>query len=410
MRKLVGAPHHEFGGGCGRLVLDAGLNARQFEHVPSAGDDQVHRPDRPRDADSTEWDAERIRRGLPVGGAPRRRAHINASGGLLGRKLKIVTGDTKSDIPNTENVALKVIAKGANFILPSVDYDYGGPSGRAALSKCLISITETGDPHFGYQGIGPLAYNLEPADATEAGALATWAHSKGYKQPYLLDDTTLTYATTMAQFFGEAWKHITGGSVPTDTFNTSDTSIAAQITRLKASLPKPDVIVLLSFQPDQTSALRQIRAAGITTPALGSTTFEGTSWLKGVGSADPNVYAASIGINGPNEPDATVKSVLAEYTKQSGKPEDLPTELLDGYGAVQTIAAAVRRAHSTSTRAVQKALNSFTNVNIPGLGPTTYTPTCHLPVGRTYLMVKPALSGVQYLGKVTPTYTPPHIC
>src|SRR6516162_4496060 len=56
---------------------------------------------------------------------------INKKGGVLGRPFKIITGDTKSDLSLIAGVAQSLIAKGANLMIPTLDYDFGGPSARA---------------------------------------------------------------------------------------------------------------------------------------------------------------------------------------------------------------------------------------------------------------------------------------
>ncbi len=49
---------------------------------------------------------------------------INAKGGLLGRQLKIIYSDTKSDIAYGATAAQDVIDKGAQMVVVTCDYDY----------------------------------------------------------------------------------------------------------------------------------------------------------------------------------------------------------------------------------------------------------------------------------------------
>lgn len=340
-------------------------------------------------------------------------ADINSAGGVLGKKLRVNTADTKSDVSNTQNVALQVISDGANFVMPSVDYNYGAPAARAANSHNLIAITQTGDPRFGFQGIGPLAYNSNPATPTEGAAMAQFAYKQmHWQRPYLLVDQTIDYSKSLADFFQKSLQTLANKDVVVgnDTFKNDDPSIASQITRLQGTNPKPDVIVLSSFQPGLASAVKQIRAAGITTPILGETTFEGTTWLKGLGVADPNIYAPSVGINGPDEPNPTTRDILARAAKAQGSPVELTSEYLNGYGAAQILRKAIEKAGSIDTVKVQTALNGFSSVDIPGLGATTYTPTCHVPLGRPYIFIKLSQSGNQFLGEVKPDAIPPSTC
>jgi branched-chain amino acid transport system substrate-binding protein len=59
-----------------------------------------------------------------------------------------------------------------------------------------------------------------------------------------------------------------GKIVDRDTFKNSDASLASQVTRLRTAMAagKVDAIVFCSYLPGGSSAIRQIRAAGIDLP------------------------------------------------------------------------------------------------------------------------------------------------
>ena len=58
-----------------------------------------------------------------------------------------------------------------------------------------------------------------------------------------------------------------------------------------------------------------------------------------------------------------------------------------GYSTVQTIAKGIEKAGTTKGAKLGKALDSFKDVRLLA-GPTTYTPACHVPVGREMLMIE----------------------
>jgi len=92
---------------------------------------------------------------------------INKKGGVLGRPLKIISADTKSDLGLIAGVANSLLDKGAELMIPTLDYDFGGPSARAACAKNVPAISVAGDSRFGLQGIGRCLFNQFPA-ASEA--------------------------------------------------------------------------------------------------------------------------------------------------------------------------------------------------------------------------------------------------
>src|SRR3954453_10759288 len=68
-------------------------------------------------------------------------ADISKSGGVLGRPLKVVTADTKSDLNLGAQAGLSVISKGADVMLVTLDFNYGGPAARAAQSHGLVAVS-----------------------------------------------------------------------------------------------------------------------------------------------------------------------------------------------------------------------------------------------------------------------------
>src|SRR4051794_20844832 len=57
---------------------------------------------------------------------------INAKGGVLGRKLKLVATDMKSDPSQGPQAALDVLGQGADLVIVSCDFDTGSPAATTA--------------------------------------------------------------------------------------------------------------------------------------------------------------------------------------------------------------------------------------------------------------------------------------
>ena len=65
---------------------------------------------------------------------------INKAGGLLGKQIKVVTADTKTDRAEGAKAGLEVLDKGAELVIVSCDYDFGSPAARI----CLMAETAPG--------------------------------------------------------------------------------------------------------------------------------------------------------------------------------------------------------------------------------------------------------------------------
>ena len=108
----------------------------------------------------------------PFDGDPSRAAEIavseiNAAGGVLGRPLKIIYADTKSDFAHGAVAGEEVLDKGADVVIVTGDFDFGGGAARAANARKVIAISPfAADPKFGVRGIGPYAFTFSTASIT----------------------------------------------------------------------------------------------------------------------------------------------------------------------------------------------------------------------------------------------------
>jgi len=325
-------------------------------------------------------------------------AQINKKGGVLGRPFKIISADTKSDLSLISGVATSLLDKGANLMIPTLDYDFGGPSARAANAKQIPAISEAGDSRFGLQGIGRYLFNQFPS-GSEAAIAATWAYSKGWRHPYVLNDPSISYSKTFASNFLYSWGKL-GKVAGEDTFMNSDQSIATQISHLKSLGNKVDFIFMGSYAPGGATATKQIRAAGINLPIIGGAGFDGTFWLGAVPNLK-NFYVVAGGVTTGGDPNKLRAAVYAAYKARFHKDAPLGEQTLNGYSAVYAFARAIQRAGSVDGPKVIAQLEKFKNEPLP-IGNITWTPACHISKLRALPIVTFVGTKEKFVAEVSP--------
>jgi len=306
---------------------------------------------------------------------------INKAGGVLGRQLKVVTADTKSDINLGTQAGLSVVSKGADVMLVTLDFNFGGPAARVAQKHGMVAVSiGASSPKFGVQGIGPLAYTIGSNGDVEAYAEAEWAYQKKHwRTAYLLLDDTTDANRTQCSSFATRWKELGGTIVGQDTFKNSDPSVAPQITRIKGLSKAPDVIELCSYPPGGAVAVQQIRQQGITTSIIGNDAFDGDYWYKkSIPTLSDFYYNESSSIFG-NDPNPKVNVFWKKYKTATGAAPQVSFGAF-GYTAVQALALAIKRAGTTKGTAVAAQMNKFKNEAL--LLPTTFTPKLHIDTHR----------------------------
>ena len=262
--------------------------------------------------------------GPPLNGSMMAIEDFNAQGGILGKQIKAVVADTKTDVVEGAKAGAQVIADGAQFMAVSCDYDMGAPAATVANDHKMIAISYcASDAKMGVQGIGPYAFSLEIYGQGEGAVAAAFAWKRGWKTAYALLDASIEYDKSVCDGFLEYFTKLGGKVLGVDTFQQEDASIASQVTRYKdsaASNGEPAVMVLCSYVPGAATAIRQIRAGGINVPIMGGDSMDGDYWVASVPGLS-NHYTVTFGSKWGDDTRPEVNEFFKRYRAKYGEPE-----------------------------------------------------------------------------------------
>jgi branched-chain amino acid transport system substrate-binding protein len=291
--------------------------------------------------------------------------------------------------------------------LVTCDFDVGSPAALAGQKKNVVSMSLcAGAPQFGPKGIGPLAFTAGMAAETESSGGAEWAYKKKHwRSVYILTDTTVQYLKSWGQGFEDRWTQLAGKKsiLGKDTFLNADPSIASQITRIKQLPKQPDFIAMPSFPPGGASAIRQMRAAGITAPILACVALDGTYWLKAVPGLK-DFYVTDYGSYTGTDGNPKINTLYKKYVKRAGKAP-IFSYYIRGYGAMQALARGIEKAKTTNGPALQKALETFKNEPLL-TGPTTFTKQFHISFTQAVTITAIVNGKPKFVARVVPTKVP----
>ena len=323
----------------------------------------------------------------PLKGAQLAIADINAKGGVLGRQLKIITADTKSDPAQGTNAAIEVLEQGAEMVIVACDFDFGAAAALQASASGKVTFSScAGDPKFGVQGIGPLAYTMSLGTPAQGATLAEWAYKeKGWRKAYVEMDSMVEYFKSLCANFKIRWAELGGEVVGEDVYNFAEVkTFDGQVTRMKAS-SDADFVFLCAATFDGPALIKQARAAGVETPILASSSMDGAFWLEAVPNLSEfylSVYASMFG----NDPDPAINDYVARYTAMHGVAP-ITGDSLTGYSLIEAWVIAAERAGSFDADAIRQELDKFDNEPLL-IGPTTYTPDLHINLFRGMQMME----------------------
>lgn len=329
----------------------------------------------------------------------------NAKGGLLGRKLRAVNADTKSDRAEGAKAGQAVLRDGASVVVVTCDYDYGAPAALQAQRAGVIAVSIcAGDPKFGVMGVGNLAFSASSTAQSEGAALAQFAiDDKKFTSGYILLDDSVEYDKSLCAGYEWMFQQKGGKIVGRDTFKNADPSVASQITRLAntAKADKVDMIMFCSYSPGGPSAIRQIRAAGIELPLMTGVGLDGAFWLASVPKLREFYVAVQASIFGDPRP---AVSAITDAFKAKYGAAPINQHAYPIYAWFELWARAVAKTKSIDAKTVVAELETYKR-EPTSLGPRSFSKDLHIQVSLP-LVINQITEGT---GKVVATADVPEI-
>jgi len=284
---------------------------------------------------------------------------LNDTGGVLGKHVKFVNLDGKSDPVTVGNNAVELIDQGAKLIVAPCDFDFGGPASREAQKAGLVGIsTCASDPLYSSWSLGDKQFTLSMWNTTMGATGAEYAfNERGWKTAYVVTDQFIAYTKSLSKYFVAHFKAIGGTILAEDTYTQGDQDFSAQLARLKALKTKPDVIFISSYMPDLGTIIRSIREVGIDSPVMGGDSYDDPGLWAALGEKfGSDVYFVTHTWMGP-EAQPEMKSFLEKYKAMYGSAPDTAF-VATGWDTIMLMAQAVKIAGTTDGAAVAKALET----------------------------------------------------
>jgi len=282
---------------------------------------------------------------------------LNDAGGVLGRKVKFVNIDGKSDPVTVGNVAVELLEQGAELIVAPCDFDFGGPASREAQSMGKVGIsTCASDPLYSSWSLGDLQFTLSMWNTTMGAAGAEYAlKERGWKTAYVVTDQFIAYTKSLSKYFLEHFEAIGGKILLEDTYTNGDNDFSAQLARLKALKERPDVIYISSYGTDIAMMVRTLRESGIDSPVMGGDSYDDPAIFEALGEKfGSDIYFITHTWMGP-ESNPKMPEFIKLYREYFDTDPDTAFVAV-GWDTIMMLARAVEIAGSTDGAAVAKAL------------------------------------------------------
>ena len=284
---------------------------------------------------------------------------INAAGGLLGKRLALLSEDDEGAADKSVNAFTKLTTRDkVGLVLGSSTS--GATMAMTAMAQAAkvvlispsatnIDVTRAGDFIFRacfidpFQGVVGADFAYDTLNARRAAVLY---------------DAGADYNTGLAEAFRNQFRAIGGQVVAYEAYQTGDVDFNSQVTRIRAT--NPDVVYLPNYYNDVSLQAKQLRAQGVNCALVGGDGWD--SLIDNAGDEVLNGFWSSGFAADTTDPKgvAFVRAFQARFNRNASQFAAL------GYDAMMLLADGIRAAESFDPTAVKDAMAQIDGSYVTG--------------------------------------------
>lgn len=283
---------------------------------------------------------------------------INAAGGVLGRKLELISEDTQSKAGESGTAVRKLISR--DKVVAILGEVVSSRSIEAApvcqaMKVPMISPASTAPE---VTAVGDYIFRACFIDPFQGPVMAKFARETlKVKRVGLILTNSSAYSVGLAKYFKESF--VAGGGVIAveKNYSDGDKDFKAQLTAIKAA--KVDAIFNPGYYAEGALIVRQARDLGITVPIFGGDSWEAEELIRLGGKAVEGAYLCSH--YSFEDPSPRVREFVAAYKKRFGSGAAPDSNASLGYDSVLLLVDAIKRAGSADRTKIRDALAQTKN-------------------------------------------------
>jgi len=273
---------------------------------------------------------------------------INAAGGVLGRRIRLVIEDDQGRAEEAASVVTKLITSDAVVGL------IGENSSNQSLAAAPIAQSN-GVPMISPSSTNPAVtekgeyiFRVCFTDPYQGKALATFVRNDlKVENAAILVDRKNDYSVGLGGVFRKELEANGGKIVAEQSYVGGDTEFRPQLTTIKAA--SPQVLFIPGFYTEVGQIAIQARDLGLMTPLVGGDGWDSPTVIQIGGKAIEGSYFSDHYFVGDSRP--VVQKFVTEYEKRYGKKPEATAAL--GYDALHIFANAARRAGKVDKKAIR---------------------------------------------------------
>jgi branched-chain amino acid transport system substrate-binding protein len=277
---------------------------------------------------------------------------FNAAGGVNGKKVNLIIGDSASKPEVGKSAAEKLISTDKVIgILGETASGITEQMGQVATEKGIPLIAVGATRTDLTQG-KPNMFRVCYTDAFQGPVMAKFAYEQlKLRNVAVITDKKTPYSTGLSDSFKAFFTKLGGKIVGEEFYEGGQTQFQSQLTNVKAK--NPDGLFMSGYFNETGPLARQAKEAGLNVKMLGGDGWDSKEILTTGGDAILGSFFCNHYNNKEDRPE--VKAFLDKWNKKYGSPPATTMGAL-GYDATALMLDALKRAKSPDSKDLQDAI------------------------------------------------------
>jgi branched-chain amino acid transport system substrate-binding protein len=286
-----------------------------------------------------------------VAGVQQAADEINAAGGVLGRRIRLIIQDDQGRPEEAVSVVTKFITADKVAVIIGENSSNQSLAAAPIAQAAKIPMISPSSTNPAVTQKGDYIFRVCFTDPYQGAALASFVSKNlGLRKAAILRDNKNDYSVGLAQVFESEFTKRGGKVVITQSYTGGDSDFHAQLTAIRAAAP--DVVFVPGFYTEVGQIAIQARDLGITVPLVGGDGWDSPTVIEIGGRSLDGCYYSDHYFVGEDRP--AVKTFVAAVQKRLHKLPDANSAL--GYDALRLYAQSVTKAGTTDPARVRDAL------------------------------------------------------
>jgi branched-chain amino acid transport system substrate-binding protein len=302
---------------------------------------------------------------------------LNAAGGVLGKKVKILLEDDQSKPEEAATAVTKLVTQDKVVAVLGEVASSRTMAAAPVAQQNKVPLISPSSTNPKVTQLGDFIFRVCFIDPFQGAVMAKFAaNDLQLKKVAVLYDVRNDYSVGLRNFFSETYKSLGGQIVGEQSYSEGDSDFRAQLTQLKSL--SPEAIYVPGYYTEVGTIARQAKELGLNVPLMGGDGWDSPKLIEIGGEAMEGHYLSNH--NSMDDPNPLIQKFSANYKQKYGAAPDALAAL--GYDAANVLFDAMKRAGTTDGTKVRDAIAA--TKDFPGV-------TGSITIDKERNAVKPAV-------------------